>query len=309
MNNVNKLNLALSLVKQAGAPFGLLRSFLQKAKPLFHAVNPANQQGLLKMPKALTAYEAAARNLAKNTQGLGPERIPLIPLKKPVSTPVLKNNKAFFNFEDVLKDRGYFSSMNPQAAAIGIAPLKYKGPVRDYASADLSSILIGAGRNWSNIPFARRPIWSHGNFGVMTTPSRVSGAPLMTSSGAPLMTSKSLPLVEEVMAGPLIKLKKSGIPEHFELPQATGKIYYKPSPANADFARQLIKAHGRHNVIPLNSSNLRKIDKITKGTPEYNYNVESGNLSGQELVDRLPDYNNHYERIVSWIKDMQTKYR
>ena len=119
MNNVNKLNLALSFVKQAGTPFGLLRSFLQKAKPLFHGVNPANQQGLLKMPKALTAYEAAARNLAKNTEGLGLERRPL---KKLVSTPVL-NNKAFLNFEDVIKDTGYFSSINPRHAAIGIAPL------------------------------------------------------------------------------------------------------------------------------------------------------------------------------------------
>lgn len=299
MNNIDKLNVALGLIKQAGTPFGLLKTFLGKAKPLFHGVNPANQRGLITNPKALSAYEASAKNLINNTEGYGLARRPLAKL---VSTPVFNNDKAFLNFEDALKNTGYLTSAFPRGAAINIAPFKYKGPVREYASSSFSPNLnMGAGKNWSNISFApNRPYWNYGNFGVMTTPNRISG-------GVPA-AGKSLLLGSEVTAVPKIISKSSGIPYYLELPQASGKLYYKPSPDNADFARQLIKAHGRHNVIPLNSSNLRKIDNITKEAPVYDYNPEIGNLSRKELDDRFPDYDSHYNNVKSWFSDMQRKH-
>lgn len=295
MNNIDKLHLSLGLVKQARISLGMLRTFLGKSKPLFHGINSGNQAGLLKMPKALSGYEAVSRNLANNVESLSSN------VRNSISNSSLplgvsyNNNVPNIRF-DTLAKKMSMPAFDPS----DIAKLKYEGPLAEYARIKLQQNVtrnMGLNKNWGNISFKEStPLKSYGDFGVVTTPNRVTGGTL---------SQHNKNLGPEILAHSKFNLSKDGLPDYIELPQASGKIYYYPTKENANFSRELIGLYGRHNVIPINAANINKLKTATRGLQNYSqpvrYDAQLGDRPISYLAAKYPGLSEHIDNTKSWL--------
>lgn len=305
MNNIDKINFSFCLIKRASR-LGMLASFLKKSKPLFHGINPANQTGLLKHPKAVSALEAINKGLASNVESyVGQARSiadkTMLPIKN-------INERAVVSYPDMFnlmyKRQGgaaYLGKNLENYNPMHLSQLKYTGPISNAAqSGVLRSAIpdVGAGKNWSTISFKEgRPLKSYGDFGIMTTPERVAAGRLGIVHG---------PITgEEVIASPKFNINSQGMPTHIELPQAPGKIYYTPSKDNAGLVRQLISRYGRHNLVPMNRSTNSKLKYLDKNLQSYVApDTLSGDVPYQKILRIDPNYPQHIEDTRKWLSSV-----
>ena len=253
--------IAAPMEKEAGVPTGLLRSFLRGQKPLFHAMSGENAKGLLKMPRALTSTEAIERGLASNIEsGAGFGRGGA-PTRASIIRPTLGDGSATISVPELVASNakeklGYLSGdLLDYAPTRALAKLRMPNhALQSGAASELASQLnTGASKNWGNISFSEgAPFRGYGEFGIMTTPSRVTGGQTK-SLWSPVWEGK------EVQARPNWIPGASGVPETLQLPSAPGKIFYHPSVDNAPMVRQLHAQYGRQNVIPWNSRTKRQM--------------------------------------------------
>lgn len=303
MNNIDKLNLSLGLIKSARVSFGMLRSFLGKHKPMFHGINPVNQSGLLNQRNAVTAAQAINQGLIKNVEGsVGMGRASVansafkLPLQNIEGKPHISYRDLIRHANEPWKNHAYGGA----DFASSHSKFKYEGPISAYTKSQFLNTLpdTGAGKNWGTISFREStPLKIYGDFGVMTTPSRVSGN-LRKLNGGVAGT--------EIQAQPKMFLNSQGFPNSFELPQAGGKIYYHPNINNADFARQLITRYGRHNVIPYNKTTQRKLKYLGKNSDEFknDFDLEKGNIGYKDLINLYPDHLQHKSNVKNYIDQL-----
>ena len=285
--------IAAPMEKEAGVPTGLLRSFLRGQKPLFHAMSGENAKGLLKMPRALTSTEAIERGLASNIEsGAGFGRGGA-PTRASIIRPTLGDGSATISVPELVASNakeklGYLSGdLLDYAPTRALAKLRMPNhALQSGAASELASQLnTGASKNWGNISFSEgAPFRGYGEFGIMTTPSRVTGGQTK-SLWSPVWEGK------EVQARPNWIPGASGVPETLQLPSAPGKIFYHPSVDNAPMVRQLHAQYGRQNVIPWNSRTKRQMLNMG-GELQHHPRVPAdyGDISYMDMVKQHPEF-------------------
>jgi hypothetical protein len=283
--------------KAASISKGMLRSFLNGSVPLFHSMSGANAKGLLKDPRALSAVEAVGRGLADNVELRGHfGRNSVAEYLSDATKPTIRGDKATLSIPDILRAREHADSpRNFWGVAGDLVRADYGGSVGDYAKYNLLQQLkssVKSTKSWSNISFSEGEPWrNYGEFGIMTTPSRIQGKinlPHVAGAGG------------ELSAGPLFNKGDSGLFESLTLPAAPGKIFYHPSKENAELARKLQTQYGRHNVLPW-SSRLQKWLIKQNMTHQPPGNVHDGNLSPEQISARFPDDADNFERAVDTV--------
>ena len=286
---------------------GMLSKFLGGQAPLFHAMSGANARGLLKTPRVLTSTEGMARGLVDNIEaGATFGRHSVRGFSESALKPYLGNSRAVFRVRDLVKSVLREHAPDTPKNLIAMSPartlnnMRYGGPVADYAQASMLSNLIGgvrAGKNWGNLSFSLEKPWrAYGDFGIMTTPSRVQGAVTRRRG------------TKEVFASPTWLSTKSGLPHAVRLPTAPGKIFYYPTLGNAPLARQLQQLYGRHNVIPWSNRTEARLKKMKLRAPDSEdfAKAEAGNLVHSELSAKVPTYQADHARtrskVLSWLE-------
>ena len=279
------------LSKEAGRSPGLLKTFLKDEMPLFHGMGDNARKGLLtKTPKVYSAAEAVGRGLASSVEGnTGLDRaIPNIRVNPDISTSGASYPIKKLFAEALTRSHRDAYMFTPHVHSVR-ALNHTDGVAQDYAKEMLARFLRPAsqegGKNWQNIFFSKKEPWpSYGDAGIVTTPSRVKNStPLISLHGGDAVAagSKYIPGdAQDALSGKLM------------LPSAEGKIYYNPTKENADFAREMINQHGRHNVIPYNKRTRNIIKQHSKNVELPDYDLEKGNVSLDRLSQRYPGYAN-----------------
>jgi hypothetical protein len=296
--------------KRAGVSVGMLKRFLDGQLPLFHAVSKTNERGLLQTPRAMSAAEGLARGVVETVENslVGTSRQAAGAL---IARPRLTKDRAVFGAAPLLRSR-IQNLLDKKFRTIEVS----RDGSRHFSAYDLATaahpgagglagrlntlarVNLGGGKSWGNVSFTEgKPLREYGDFGVMTTPSRVSGELRRGVSG----------VGPEITAHPEWVFDKLGNPRVIRLPSAPGKIFYHPSKENAALAKELYLRYGRHSVLPLSRSTRAKLKRLSGDLKPFAGKYEASPETAQaQLVAGIREFPTQERRAGAWLANLMS---